>query len=180
MKNSRFILTTCALSLFFSLHVVVAHAQEPTPHVKATPVLRVESKPNPLKKNKDKPLSKHQGQKQYVKFYKDAISLIMKAEDDFIASPSRWMPAAAWCQRAIRLLPQLDQAAQGLDRSKLPKANIRKAIDQICIAIMDKALTQLNDKTCKGYRMIRGAFDYFETQDAARWKPRLKKFAACR
>ena len=115
----------------------------------------------------------------YAELHTKARAILMEAEEDFIASPPRWMPAAAGCQRVIRLLPKLEAASKNVTPSYRPKMKISKAIDMICISIMELALKKLSPKACKGYWMLRGAFDYFVKRDTTLWKPRLKKLARC-
>ena len=119
-------------------------------------------------------------QDSHAVLYKKAISILMDAEDDFIATPPRWMPAAAGCQQVIKLLPQLEEAAKKLTPVHRPKIKVSKAIDEICTSILEFALKKLTPRTCKGYWMLRNAFDYVEKRDTALWKPRLKKLLRCR
>jgi hypothetical protein len=170
----------CALCLLSVTHL---HAQTPTPVDQAAQTQRVKAASESSKAAKsmyEESASKAKKQREYVKTYRAAISLVMKAEDDSVGSSSKWMIAAGKCQQSIDLLPKLKASSQGLNASDLPKGNILKAIDKVCGVIMKKAIIHLSAKECKSYHMLRRAYDYFETKDSATWTPLLKKIASCR
>ena len=170
----------CALCLLSFTHL---HAQTPAPvdqTAQAKRVKAVSGSSTATKGMYEESASKAKKQREYVKTYREAISLVMKAEDDSVSSSSKWMIAAEKCQQAISLLPKLKASSQGLNASDLPKGNILKAIDKVCGVIMKKAITHLSAKECKGYHMLRRAYDYFETKDSATWAPILKKISSCR
>ena len=171
--------TLCALCLLSASHL---HAQTPTPIAPAAQTKQVKAAPDSSKVSKEmyeKRASQADKQREYVKTYREAISLVMKAEDASVASSSKWMIAAGNCQRAIGLLPKLKDLSQGLSASDLPKGNILKAVNKVCGIIMKKSLTHLSAKQCKSYYMLRSAYEYFEAQDSATWTPLLKKLASC-
>ena len=195
MKLSLITLTRAACTALCLLSAPLLHAQEPqsTGHAGLKPSVQTQATTKTQQPNAKKipsadraksvyvnAASKAQKQREYIKVYREAISLIMRAEDVSLSSKTQWMAAAGSCQRVIALLPKLKGLSQGLSSSDLPKANLGEAIDKVCGKIMSSALGQLSAKQCGAYNTLRRAYDYFEDRDSATWAPRLKKLAPCR
>ena len=195
MKLSLLTSTLGAYTVLCFLSATLLHAQEPqsTGHAQLKPDVQKQTTAQTQQPHTQKTPSPTQAkivyenaaakagkQREYIKVYREAISLIMSAEDVSLSPKNQWMAAAGSCQRAIVLLPKLKGLSQGLSPSDLPKANLGKAVDQVCGKILNSALSQLDAKQCKAYQMLRRAYDYFKTRDSAAWAPRLRKLAHCR